>query len=173
MIIFLLSPEAEPLADAPKPTEDEPTVLAETKEELKAEAANADADTTGAVVLDTADAPVDPETAASTSNKSKSARRKSSGVPEHKSKKLNKKASKAKMTHINAQPGEHYFIRLKGYPPWPGIICDEAMLPQTLLKSRPVTAARPDGTYRADFEDGGKRVTERTFPVMYLSTNEL
>lgn len=101
------------------------------------------------------------------------ARRKSSGIPEHKNKKLNKKASKARMTHTDAQPGDYFFVRLKGYPLWPAIVCDESMLPQTLLKSRPVTAARTDGTYRADYEDGGPKVKDRTFPVMYLHTNEL
>ncbi|KAH8602880.1 hypothetical protein B0O99DRAFT_14557 [Bisporella sp. PMI_857] len=100
------------------------------------------------------------------------ARRKSSGIPEHKTKKLNKKASKAKMTHTDAKPGDYFMIKLKGYPLWPGIVCDETMLPSTLLKSRPVTAARPDGTYRADYEDGGSKVKDRTFPVMYLHTNE-
>ena len=105
-------------------------------------------------------------------DKSKS-RRKSSTVPEHKSKKLNKKASKAKMTHIDAQPGDYFMIRLKGYPLWPGIVCDESMLPNTLLKSRPVTALGKDGTYRADYADGGAKVNDRTFPVMYLHTNEL
>ena len=39
--------------------------------------------------------------------------------------------------------------------------------------TRPVTAARPDGTYREDFADGGKRAGDRTYPVMYLYTNEL
>ena len=101
------------------------------------------------------------------------ARRKSGGVPEHKNKKLNKKASKAKITHTDAQPGDYFYVRLKGYPLWPAIVCDETMLPNTLIKSRPVTAARPDGTYRADYEDGGAKVKDRTFPVMYLHTNEL
>lgn len=100
-------------------------------------------------------------------------RRKSSGVPEHQKKKLNKKASKAKMTHTDAKPGDYFMIRLKGYPLWPGIVCDETMLPNTLLKNRPVTAARPDGTYREDYADGGAKVKDRTFPVMYLHTNEL
>lgn len=100
-------------------------------------------------------------------------RRKSGGIPEHKGKKLNKKASKAKMTHSDAKPGDYFYVRLKGYPLWPAIVCDESMLPNTLIKSRPVTAARPDGTYRADFEDGGPKVKDRSFPVMYLYTNEL
>lgn len=101
------------------------------------------------------------------------ARRKSGGVPEHKTKKLNKKASKAKMTHVDAKPGDYFMIRLKGHPAWPTIICDESMLPSSLLKSRPVTAAGPDGTYRPGYEDGGSKVKDRTFPVMYLHTNEL
>ena len=112
----------------------------------------------------------DPATASASKSK---ARRKSSGVPEHKNKKLNKKASKAKMAHTDAKPGEYYFIKLKGYPLWPGIICDEEILPASLKSNRPVTAARADGTYREDYEDGGKKVLERTFPVMYLYTNEL
>jgi hypothetical protein len=106
------------------------------------------------------------------SSKVKAPRRKS-GVPEHKGKKLNKKASKAKMTHTDAKPGDYFFVRLKGFPLWPAIVCDETMLPEPLLKSRPVTAARADGTYRDDYEDGGAKVKDRTFPVMYLHTNEL
>lgn len=107
-----------------------------------------------------------------TADKSKS-RRRSSGVAEHKGKKLNKKASKAKLFHTNAQPGDHFLVKLKGYPQWPVIICDEEMLPETLIKTRPVTAKRADGTYREDYADGGKRANDRTFPVMYLRTNEL
>ncbi|EFX00969.1 pre-mRNA splicing factor [Grosmannia clavigera kw1407] len=86
--------------------------------------------------------------------------------------KLNRKASKIRTTHLEAKPGDHYFVKLKGYPAWPVIICDEDMLPQTLVKSRPVSAARQDGTYREDYADGGKRAADRTFPVMYLFTNE-
>jgi hypothetical protein len=95
--------------------------------------------------------------------------------PEPKGKKLNRKSLKAKsrMTHTDAKPGDYFYIRLKGYPLWPAIVCDESMLPITLLKSRPVTAARQDGTYRDDYEDGGSKVKDRTFPMMYLHTNEL
>ncbi|KAI2638183.1 hypothetical protein GGS21DRAFT_458885 [Xylaria nigripes] len=98
-------------------------------------------------------------------------RRKSTGVTD-KTKKLNRKASKAKILHLDAKPGDHYFAKLKGFPPWPVVICEEDMLPQTMLNSRPVTAARADGTYREDFAEGGKRTADRTFPVMYLHTNE-
>lgn len=101
------------------------------------------------------------------------ARRKSGGVPEHKTKKLNRKASKAKMTHIDAKAGDHFFARLKGFPPWPAIICDESMLPEALLNSRPVTAIQPDGQWKEGYRDGDKKVNERVFPIMYLSTNEL
>lgn len=89
------------------------------------------------------------------------------------SKKLNKKQSKAKIQHLDAKPGDHFFARLKGFPPWPVIVCDETMLPPNMMSSRPVTAARPDGTYREEFADGGKKAGDRTYPVMYLQTNEL
>lgn len=94
------------------------------------------------------------------------------GVPEHKSKKLNKKKSMP-VLHLNCKPGEYYWARLKGYPPWPSIVCDESMLPETLLGTRPVSTARPDGSIRADFDEGGKNAKERTFPIMFLYTNEL
>ncbi|KAH6646435.1 hypothetical protein BKA67DRAFT_664274 [Truncatella angustata] len=87
-------------------------------------------------------------------------------------KKLNKKKSMAKILHLDAKPGDHFFARLKGFPPWPVIVCDEEMLPQNMINSRPVTAARPDGTYRDDYADGGKKAADRTYPVMYLQTNE-
>lgn len=129
------------------------------------------------VPSDAAEAPAEssePAAPAPTSAaKAKTPRRKSGGVPEHKGKKLNKKASAAKLTHTDAQPGDYFYVRLKGYPLWPAIVCDESMLPNTLIKSRPVTAARPDGSYRADYEDGGPKAKDRTFPVMYLHTNEL
>ncbi|KAF5878495.1 putative pwwp domain-containing protein [Botrytis fragariae] len=102
---------------------------------------------------------------------SKTKGRRKSSVPEHK-KKLNKKQSKAKLTHTDAKPGDYFYVRLKGYPLWPAIVCDEDMLPSTLIKSRPVTAMRADGTYRSDYEDGGSKAKDRTFPVMYLFTNE-
>ena len=99
---------------------------------------------------------------------SASSKKKSSAVPEHKSKKLNKKKSKP-LTNLDAQPGQYYFARMKGHPPWPSIICDEEMLPLSLLTTRPVTAALPDGSFKkADYADGGKRAYERTFPVMFL-----
>lgn len=130
-----------------------------------------DADTVMGGTADSANADLNTP---SSSKKTTNGKRKSTGgVPEHKSKKLNKKKSMPKMTHLDAQAGEHYFARLKSYPPWPAVICDEGMLPPSLLSSRPVTTKQLDGTYRADFDDGGKRVHERTFPIMFLHTNEL
>lgn len=100
-------------------------------------------------------------------------RRKSAVAAASTGKKLNKKVSKPNLLHLNAQPGDHFFVKLKGHPKWPVIICDDDMLPRSLLGTRPVTAKRADGTYRDDFADGGKRAHQRTFPVMYLYTNEL
>lgn len=99
--------------------------------------------------------------------------RRKSGAASTPAKKLNKKGSRARILHLDAKPGEQYYVKLKGYPQWPAIICDEDMLPHNLIKSRPVTAARQDGTYREDYADGGRRAADRTFPVMYLFTNEL
>ena len=90
-------------------------------------------------------------------------------MPEHKTKKLNKKKSKVQLTQLDAQPGEYYFARMKGHPPWPSVICDEEMLPVSLLESRPVTTRQADGTFRKpEYADDGKRAHERTFPVMFL-----
>lgn len=93
-------------------------------------------------------------------------------MPEHKGKKLNKKKSMPTL-QLGCQPGDFYWARLKGYPPWPAVICDESMLPETLLATRPVSTARPDGSLRDDFKEGGKNAKERTFPIMFMHTNEL
>ena len=62
---------------------------------------------------------------------------------------------------------------MKGHPPWPSVICDEEMLPNSLLTTRPVTARMPDKKFRKpEYEDGGKRAHERTYPIMFLHTNE-
>lgn len=114
----------------------------------------------------------DDASAAAPKTKTPARRKSTAGADSAKGKKLNKKGSRAAITHIDAQPGQHFFIKLKGYPQWPCIICDEDMLPHALIKSRPVSAMRADGTYREDFADGGKRAADRTFPIMYLATNE-
>lgn len=79
----------------------------------------------------------------------------------------------AKITHLDAAPGDYFLARLKSYPPWPSIICDEEMLPDILLNTRPVTTKKEDGTYNEAYADGGKKVADRTFPIMFLHTNEL
>jgi hypothetical protein len=131
--------------------------------------------TTSTAVAPNDDAEMKGEAAPATSSKKQAngKRKSTGGVPEHKSKKLNKKKSMQKITHLDAQPGDYYFARLKSYPPWPSIVCDEEMLPQTLLTTRPVTTKQQDGTYRADYADGGKKAHERTYPIMFLQTNEL
>ncbi|KAI9893657.1 MAG: hypothetical protein M1814_005872 [Vezdaea aestivalis] len=101
----------------------------------------------------------------------KETKRKSIGVPEHKTKKLQKKKSQVQL-NTNAQAGEYYLIKLKGYSPWPAIVCDDDMLPQSLLQSRPASARRSDGTFSDACADGGKRVADRMFPVMFMATNE-
>ena len=118
-------------------------------------------------------APTNGTPATSKKTRNGSAKKKGSIIPEHKSKKLNKKKSKP-LTNLDAQPGEYYFARMKGHPPWPSIVCDEEMLPQSLLDTRPVTTKLPDGTYKKpEYADGGKRAYERTFPIMFLYVNLL
>ncbi|OAP59778.1 hypothetical protein AYL99_04780 [Fonsecaea erecta] len=112
-----------------------------------------------------------PETNGTASADKKSSRRKSSAA-ESKSKKPNKRKSMSKITHVDAEPGDYYLARLKGFPPWPSIIADEEMLPEMMINTRPVTTKKSDGTYNEAYADGGKKVDERTFPIMFLGTNE-
>ncbi|PNP40303.1 hypothetical protein TGAMA5MH_07781 [Trichoderma gamsii] len=136
---------------------------------------DADGDAEMKDAADTAAAEPEAEAAAAAETpaaaKGKGGRRKST-AGESKGKTLSKKGSKARLTHIDAQPGDHFLVKLKGFPAWPAIICDEDMLPQALINTRPVSAARPDGSYSEAYADGGKRVNDRSFPVMYLYTNE-
>jgi hypothetical protein len=129
-----------------------------------------DGDTTE--VAEAPSAAVDAATEPAAPSSKKEKRKSTSGIPEHKNKKLNKKKSMLSL-HLECKPGEFFWAKLKGYPPWPSVICDEQMLPESLLASRPVSTARPDGSIRDDFKEGGKNAKERTFPIMFLSTNEL
>ena len=123
--------------------------------------------------VEVAEGPSEPAAEATPTTNGKANKRKSvGGVPEHKGKKLNKKKSMPSL-QLDCKPGDYYWARLKGYPPWPAIICDEEMLPESLLASRPVSTTRADGSLRDDFREGGKNAKERTFPVMFLATNEL
>ncbi|KID77269.1 PWWP domain-containing protein, partial [Metarhizium brunneum ARSEF 3297] len=147
-------------SDEPKPAEATDMTTEKADPEKDTAAADADvemkdaADTTTVTIAETPTA------------KAKGGRRKSTGGG------LSRKGSKARLTHTDAKPGDHFLVKLKGFPAWPAIICDEDMLPHALVTSRPVSAARPDGTYAEAFADGGKRINDRTFPVMYLHTNE-
>lgn len=135
-----------------------------------AEPAQADTtDDAGVVPPPAVEAAAAPKAAEDTAtpSKSSSSRRKSTGPT------LKKKQSKVRITHLDAKPGDYYFVKLKGSSPWPAIIADEEILTPEAIKRRPVSAMRPDGTYREDFADGGKRVYERRYPVMYLCTNDL
>lgn len=162
--------EAQDATEKPKegekPAEDEDTEMKDATETPAAKEATADS----------AAPPADGETTAANAAaetpaaKGRNNRRKSTGGAGGKT--LSKKASKARLTHLDAKPGDHFLVKLKGFPAWPAIICDESMLPQALVVNRPVTAARRDGTYNEAYADGGKRVNDRSFPVMYLYTNE-
>ena len=153
----------------------ESTMITKEDEETAGKEATTEVTAPDGAVTEAADGPSTSENATeatAASGKKDSKRRSSAGVPEHKTKKLNKKKSMVSL-RLDCKPGEYYWARLKGYPPWPAIICDEQMLPESLLASRPVSTTRPDGSLRDDFKEGGKNAKERTFPIMFLSTNEL
>ncbi|KAK8028030.1 hypothetical protein PG991_005086 [Apiospora marii] len=168
------APEAGDEKDAgASATNDDSTKAGDDSADKKEDSANDKDHKAEAAISEAAEAAAEgaaAEANGATPSSKQAARRKSTGTPA--AKKLNKKASKARILHLDCTPGDHFFARLKGFPPWPVIIADESMLPQTMLSTRPVTAARPDGSYREDFADGGKRAADRTYPVMYLYTNE-
>jgi len=112
----------------------------------------------------------DTAAATPTSSKKQQKRKSIGGTPA--GKKVQRKKSMPDI-HLNVQPGEYWFVRMKGFTPWPAIICDEDMLPLSLLEKRPVSAMRPDGTWREDFREGGKNARERRYPVLFLGTYEL
>ena len=73
---------------------------------------------------------------------------------------------------LDVSAGEMYTVPMRGYEPWPVIVCDEAMLPERMLRTRPVGARRLDGSYHQDFSTGGKNVEDRRCPVMLLGSND-
>ncbi|KAK7419010.1 hypothetical protein QQZ08_011029 [Neonectria magnoliae] len=168
------SPEKPTETATEKPAEDEEKPVADAGEtEMKnttEEPAAEEPEAGSAAPL--ADGETAPATASAETPASKAKGRRKSSAGESKGKTLNRKNSKARLTHTDAKPGDHFLVKLKGFPAWPAIICDESMLPDALVNSRPVTAARSDGTYAEAYADGGKRVNDRSFPVMYLHTNE-
>ncbi|KKZ65044.1 hypothetical protein EMCG_09067 [[Emmonsia] crescens] len=164
------SEKPEPLAADATAEPAKPSEPDETQEEEQGK------DESGAPVDEKAEAPAPTGDGANGTpaapRRSSNGKRKSTGGADSKGKKLNRKKSSARITHLDAKPGEYYTARLKSYAPWPSIICDEEMLPPTLLSTRPVTTKQKDGTYKEAYSDGGKRVHERTFPIMFLYTNE-
>ncbi|KAF1975772.1 hypothetical protein BU23DRAFT_67437 [Bimuria novae-zelandiae CBS 107.79] len=158
--------------------EQAPATAAATDEQVaKDDAADAKPDT--AVAEASGDAAATEELATTngtpaSGKKANNNRRKSTGgIPEHKSKKTpSKKGKKEVRLNLNTKPGDMWMVAMRGFQPWPVIIADEDMLPETLLAKRPVSAMRMDGTYREDFLEGGKNAKERRYPVMFLSTNE-
>ncbi|KAK4994104.1 hypothetical protein LTR66_005789 [Elasticomyces elasticus] len=168
-----VKPHAEPSASDPLTTEvvkKKEDVVAVAGEQATTEVNPPDGEGTTEVADDSFVA----TTNAPGSNKN-GKRKSSAGVPEHKTKKIQKKKSipnGMNQLNLDAKPGEFYWARLRGYPPWPSVICDEDMLPESLLSTRPVSTARVDGSYREDFMPSGKNYKDRTFPVMFLGTNE-
>jgi hypothetical protein len=168
-----ISAQADVFASAPTTNGDtEPAADATEAVGVETDAPVADADMEMKDADEAVDAtPAQPEVATPAPTKKTpngSAKKKGTSVPEHKNKKLNKKKSKPTL-RLHAQPGELYLARMKGHAPWPSIICDEEMLPESLLKSRPMTTPMPDGTFKKpDYAPGGKREHERTYPVMFL-----
>jgi hypothetical protein len=151
-------------------TDKQPEAEAEAKKPAASEALEAKEDGDAAET-----APADEEAAPAAANgtpasaKDASKNRRSSGATQ----KLNRKKSQTRITHLDAKPGQYYLARLRSYAPWPSIICDEEILTESFLETRPVTAMQKDGTYKGDYADGGRRTHERTFPVLFLQSYEL
>ncbi|KAF2806825.1 uncharacterized protein BDZ99DRAFT_86153 [Mytilinidion resinicola] len=100
-------------------------------------------------------------------------RRKSgAGVAEHSKKKALSRKKSTVTLRLDVEPGQYWFVAMRGFPPWPVIVCDEEMLPESLLSKRPVSAKRLDGTYREDFQEGAKNAKDRRYPIMFMGTNE-
>ncbi|KAJ6132730.1 hypothetical protein N7471_007945 [Penicillium samsonianum] len=148
--------DAEAEADKPASSDEAPEAKADGE---AAEAAPVDAE---------AAAPAEANGTPASAKKSSKDRRTSTGATQ----KLSRKKSQSRITHLDAKPGQTYLARLRSYAPWPAIICDEGILPPSLLETRPVTAMQKDGSYKGEYGDDGRRAHERTFPVMFFDTNE-
>ena len=76
-------------------------------------------------------------TPASSKKATANGRRKSgAGIPEHKKKTPSKKKAAIEI-RLNVQPGDMFFVAMRGFPPWPVIVTDEEMLPEVLLQKTP------------------------------------
>ncbi|KAJ5217484.1 uncharacterized protein N7469_011109 [Penicillium citrinum] len=169
------APETESATDKPEPASASTSAnVTEGKKEAEPEANKTNESGDAKETKGDAETVADAEPASApepNGTPAKTKRRQSSGTGTGE-KKLNRKKSVTRVTHLNAKPGDYYLARLRSYAPWPAIICDEEILPVSLIESRPVTAAQEDGSYRADYADDGKRAHERTYPVMFFGTNE-
>ncbi|KAF2132709.1 hypothetical protein P153DRAFT_382328 [Dothidotthia symphoricarpi CBS 119687] len=178
---------AEPAVADAEPAEDGAPATPDAAEGQQSDAAQEDTpaedDATADAKDDTAaasnDADATPATESVAANgtpapkKSNNSKRKSgAGVPEHKKKTPSKKKKATPDLRLDAEPGDMYMVAMRGYQPWPVIVCDDDMLPESLLAKRPVSAKNADGSYRADFLEGGKNAKDRRYPVMFLGTNE-
>lgn len=165
---LFLPPESAVATDNKKDTEagaDKPATADEPSEP------KADGDDAAAAPADAgAAAPAEANGTPASAKKSSKNRRASGGANQSK---LSRKKSVTRITHLDAKPGQYYLARLRSYAPWPSIICDDEILPESLLENRPVTAMQKDGSYKGEYADGGRRTHERTFPVMFFETNEL
>ncbi|KAE8852686.1 hypothetical protein PTNB29_10076 [Pyrenophora teres f. teres] len=177
----------EPAATEAKPTEESGTATSDVAEDSADKAASEGGAVKDDVTVDAQaeksaasdDAEAAPASDAPATNgtpapkKTTNGKRKSgAGVPEHKKKTPAKKGKKAVELRLNVSPGDMHMVAMRGYQPWPVIVCDEEMLPESLLSKRPVSARRIDGTYREDFLEGGKNAKDRRYPIMFLGTNE-
>lgn len=101
-------------------------------------------------------------------NLKKQSKRKSIAVPEHRVKRTPKKPGLE--PQLNVEPGQYWLCKMSGYPDWPCIICDESILSKEMRNQRPVTARQPDGEFKPDYADGGRKERERTYPVLFLDS---
>lgn len=152
-------------AEAEKPASEEAQAEAKAEGEA-AEAAPAKAEGEAATAED---APAEANGTPASAKKSSKNRRSSTGATQ----KLNRRKSQNRITHLDAKPGQYYMARLRSFAPWPAIICDDEILSESFNESRPVTAMQKDGSYKGEYADGGRRTHERTFPVMFLGSNDL
>ncbi|KAF2085653.1 hypothetical protein K490DRAFT_75036 [Saccharata proteae CBS 121410] len=159
----------KPAADEPAPTTSAPTTSdpPATSDTAKADTSEKSDMAPPTEATPSTPAPATPVNGAS--SKKKGGRKSIGGASGDKSA---KKGKQSLVMHLDVEPGQYWFGRMKGYPDWPVITCKDDMLPESLLVKRPVSAARADGSYREDFRDDGKHAKDRRYPVMFLGTNE-
>jgi len=70
---------------------------------------------------------------------------------------MSKKSSKAKASHSahNYQPNDVVLAKLRGYPPWPGMIVEDADVPTHVSKERPAVKKGPGNSFCIRFFPAG------------------